>query len=139
MEREGPGVRLGEAVTLVRLDGVEHRLRLSLGRAAGGARTRYEAMAVGVDVGEFAESGDAFAERVRLGPTHAGEVDCDPQDVFLEEEDTVRLGEDGFEGRVPVGHGLDAAAPFQVRVDRARLDRSRADQCDLVGEVLHRA
>src|SRR5690606_9428628 len=60
----------------------------------------------------------------------------DSQHVLLKEKHTVAFLQYRLQRRVPVGDRLQPLSAAEVRMHRARLDRSRSDQCDLVGEVL---
>ena len=78
------------------------------------------------------------AEAVGLRRREARHLDRDPHHLLLVEDDAERIAQDRLEGRMQVGHRLQALAAAEVGVDGVPLDRSRANDRDLHDEVVER-
>src|SRR5690606_29052952 len=115
--------------------GVEHGQGFLAGSADMTHGAPDEALAIGFDVLKIAPARDFLTEAVGVDPCHAREVHRYAQHVFLEQQDAVALAEHLLERGMPEGGVLQALAPAQVRVDRARLDGSWPDEGYLMSEI----
>ena len=78
------------------------------------------------------------AKAIRIGGTEAGHIDGDLHHLLLVEDHAQRLGQDGLERRVQVGHRLDALPASQVGMHGVALDGPGADDGHLDHQVVER-
>ncbi len=79
------------------------------------------------------------AQFVRLPGRETGSLDRQAHALFLEERHAQGALEHRLQLGMRIGHGLEAAAPPDIRMDHVALDGARADDGDLHDDVVETA